>query len=114
MDDESPLDTYINKPDPNFAWYDTTDRVNMLTGGVGHLLNVTSQQWLDPSKAHLQHGGSIWTHQAFTIVPKNLRIKNKAIIYITGGCNENPDITDATDAETLVVDAIGADTGAIA
>lgn len=112
IDDESPLDTYVNKPDPNYAWFDTGARVDMVTS-KGHVLNLTSQQWLDPSRAHLQHGGSIWTHQVLTIIPKVMKIKNKGIIYITGGCNENPSIPKATDEEPLAMNAVATDTGAI-
>jgi PhoPQ-activated pathogenicity-related protein len=110
--DESPLDAYVNKPDPNYAWFDTGVRVNMLTS-EGHMLNLTSQQWLDPSRAHLRDGGSIWTHQVLTIVPKNLKIKNKGIIYITGGCNENPSVPKATDEEPLAMNDVATDIGAI-
>lgn len=110
--DESPLDAYVNKPDPNYGWFDTKERVKTLLGGTGHLLNVTSQQWLDSSRAHV-HGSAIWTHQALAIVPKQLKIKNKAVIYITGGCNENPDVPKATDEEPLAMDAVSSDIGAI-
>jgi PhoPQ-activated pathogenicity-related protein len=113
LNDESPLDTYVNKPDPNYGWSDTGERVNMVTS-EGHLLNLTSQQWLDPSRAHLEHGGSIWTHQVLTIVPKNLKIKNKGMIYITGGCNEHPSVPKATDEEPLAINVVATDTGAIA
>lgn len=114
MDDESPLDKYVNAPDPNYAWHDTTDRVSFLGGSTGHLLNVTSQQWLDPSRAYIQQtGSSIWTHQVLAVVPKKLKLKNKAVIYITGGCNENPTVPKATDEEPLAMDAVGSDIGAI-
>merc|ERR1712137_929223 len=61
----------------------------------------------------LQNGGSIWTHQVLAVVPKKLKVTNKAIIYITGGCNENPDVPKATDEEPLAMDAVGSDIGAI-
>lgn len=113
-DDESPLDTYVNRVDPNYGWRDTGARVSMLLGGTGHLLNVTSQQWLDPSRAHLKDGGSIWSHQALTIVPKNMKIRNKGLIYITGGCNENPQVPKAADEEPAAVDAVSDDIGIVA
>jgi len=85
----------------------------MLSGGTGHLLNVTSQQWLDETRAHVQ-GSSIWSHQVLTIIPKTVKIKNRAFIYITGGCNENPDVPKATDEEPLAMDIAGAQIGSIA
>jgi len=48
----TPLDDYVWKPDANYEW---TDLQKPITGkspsGVswtGHILNVTSQQWLTP------------------------------------------------------------------
>jgi PhoPQ-activated pathogenicity-related protein len=102
----------VNKPDPNYKWSDTSVRVPTILGGSGHLLNVTSQQWLDESRAY-GPDGALWTHQVLTIVPRHLKVKNKAVIYITGGCNENPGVPSATDEEPLAMDAISAQTGAI-
>jgi PhoPQ-activated pathogenicity-related protein len=106
------LDTYVSKADENYKWRDTGARVKMLSGGVGHVLNVTSQQWLDKTRAAVE-GSDIWTHQVTVIVPKNHNIRNKAIIYITGGCNDNPSVPKATDEEPLAMDVIGSETGAI-
>ena len=48
----TPLDDYVSKPEPDFAWRDTGKTVWPLAfGGRAHLLNVTSLAWLDESKA---------------------------------------------------------------
>jgi hypothetical protein len=39
------------------------------------VLNVTSQQWLDPSRAYVPGHGSIWTHQVIVVIPKKLKHK---------------------------------------
>lgn len=47
------------------------------------------------------------------IVPDNLRIKNKAVIYNTGGCNENPGTPKGTDEEPLAMNAVSSQIGVI-
>lgn len=109
--DTNALDEYVSKPDPNFKWRDTGGRVKMLSGATAHILNVTSQQWLDDSRA-VGPNGAIWSHQLTVVVPTK-HTKKKGIIYITGGCNENPGLPSATDEEPLSVDLLAAETGAI-
>jgi len=106
-----PLDDYVSKPDPNYKWSDTGEVVKMLSG-TGYLLNVTSQQWLNESLAQGPNG-ALWTHQVLVVVPKELKVRDRAMIYITGGCNENPSVPKATDEEPLIVDLITKTTGSI-
>lgn len=110
--DESPLDTYLNKPDPNYKWFDTGERVHMISGATAYVLNLTSQQWLDTSRAYGPNG-DIWTHQVTVIVPKKVTVTDSALIYITGGCNENPTTPKATDEEPLLMDRISSQSGCI-
>jgi len=112
LNDISPLDAYLNKVDPNYKWSDTKHTVRMLSGATGYLLNVTSQQWLDTSRA-IGPNGDLWTHQVLVIVPRKVQIADSALIYITGGCNENPGMPKATDEEPLIMDRISSETGAI-
>jgi len=116
-DSESPLDTYMNKPDPHYGWFDTGERVKMALGGTGYLLNVTSQAWRNEDEAYVEHNDgfrtSVWSHQVLVIVPDKLKIRNKAAIYNTGGCNEHPGIPKATDEEPLFMNAVSEQTGAI-
>eukprot|EP01062_Namystynia_karyoxenos_P007973 TRINITY_DN1280_c0_g1_i1.p1 TRINITY_DN1280_c0_g1~~TRINITY_DN1280_c0_g1_i1.p1 ORF type:complete len:532 (+),score=208.14 TRINITY_DN1280_c0_g1_i1:67-1596(+) len=108
----TPLDDYVNKADDNYKWTDTKQTVKMLSGATGHLLNVTSQKWLDESRA-VGPNGALWTHQVLVVVPKQLRVKDRGFIWITGGCNEHPGLPKATDEEPLAVDLIAEATGSV-
>jgi len=107
----TPLDDYVNKPDPNFKWRDTGSEIK-LAFGKGYLLNVTSQQWLDETRA-VGPNGALWTHQVLVIVPDEIKVKDRAMIYITGGCNENPGLPSATDEEPLLMSLVSKQTGSI-
>ena len=109
----NPFNEYINHDDGKFAWKDTGDKIDTLLGGTGYMLNVTSLQWLDESRA-VGPNGALWTHQVLVVVPKNLEIKNRATIYITGGCNEHPSMPKKDDEDLLLVDMIAHGTKSIA
>ena len=64
-----PLDDYVSAPEPSYGWHDTGARVKLPFGGVAHILNVTSQQWLTVEQA-VGPNGAQWTHQVAVIVPK--------------------------------------------
>lgn len=107
-----PIDDYVSKDDGYFSWFDTNQTVKMLSGATGYMLNVTSQKWMNESVA-TGPNGAIWTHQALVVVPKDLRVKDKAVIYITGNCNSNPKMPKATDEEPLAVDVMASSTHSI-
>jgi hypothetical protein len=79
-------------------WHDTGARIKLLFGGVGHVLNVTSQQWLDTSRAATardpQNGGptDIWSHQVVVLVPNVVKHRNVSMAYLTGSCNNKPSV----------------------
>ena len=52
----SPLDAYLSRSEPVYGYKDTGVRIKTLMGGTGHVLNVTSQTWLDKSRAAVQSG----------------------------------------------------------
>eukprot|EP01059_Diplonema_ambulator_P000103 TRINITY_DN10088_c0_g1_i1.p1 TRINITY_DN10088_c0_g1~~TRINITY_DN10088_c0_g1_i1.p1 ORF type:complete len:509 (+),score=198.80 TRINITY_DN10088_c0_g1_i1:51-1577(+) len=108
----TPLDDYLNNDDGEFKWYDTGARITTDLGGTGYVLNVTSQKWLDETKA-VGPDGALWTHQVVVVVPRHQRIFDRAAIYNTGGCNENPSVPKATDEDILVTDILAEGTGAI-
>eukprot|EP01065_Artemidia_motanka_P051275 TRINITY_DN89_c0_g3_i2.p1 TRINITY_DN89_c0_g3~~TRINITY_DN89_c0_g3_i2.p1 ORF type:complete len:510 (+),score=210.59 TRINITY_DN89_c0_g3_i2:70-1599(+) len=108
----TPLDDYVSKDDGYFKWHATNQTVKMLSGATGHIINVTSQKWLDESRA-VGPNGALWTHQALVVVPKNLKVTDRAFIWITGGCNEHPGVPKPTDEEPLAVDVIAESTGSI-
>lgn len=103
--DATPLDEYVGAPSPHYAWHDTGVRIKTLFGGVGHVLNVTSQQWLDSSRAETardpQNGGptDIWTHQVVVLIPNVVKHRNVSMAYLTGSCNNKPSVPKPTDEE---------------
>jgi hypothetical protein len=57
-----PLDEYVSAEDPNYNWYEVENSTfKSLWGGTGHVLNVTSQKWLDEDKVK-GPDGALWTH----------------------------------------------------
>ena len=111
----NPLDDYVSQEDPNYKWRAVPELTfKSFFGGTGHVLNVTSQQWLDESKVS-GPDGSLWTHQVIVIIPKNLKFRNISMAYLTGSCNKNPDapIKPHSDEDVLLVDEIAQDTNAI-
>lgn len=108
-----PLDDYLDKPEPSYKYFNTGATIDTIFGGTAHVLNVTSQQWLDVSRARGPNG-DLWTHQVIVVVPKKLIYTNVSLAYITGNCNENPGVPSATDEELLLADTISHDVGIIA
>ena len=111
------LDDYMAKPEAVFNWSDTGARITTLTGGTGHVLNVTSLTWLDVTRAYsdLPSGRtSVWTHQVIVVVPKKLTYRNISLAYLTGSCNENPKVPSNKDEDLIVADTVAKMTEAIA
>lgn len=115
----TPLDTYIRKPEPVFKWRDTGFVIDkMLFGSTAHMLNVTSLEWLDTSKA-IGPNGAVWTHQVMVVIPKKLTIFNMSTVVLTGSCNADhgngtgPLPPDAKDEYLTVADNIAYQTGGI-
>jgi hypothetical protein len=78
------------------------------------MLNVTSQQWLDVSKAYGPGNTSIWTHQVAVIIPKSLTYPNVSVSYLTIGCNEHPKVPKPDNGDFLNMDQIANNTGVVA
>ena len=108
------FDEYINKEDPNYKWSITGDVLDTLSGGKAYMLNVTSQQWLDVSKAYGPGNTSIWTHQVAVIIPKVLKYPNVSVSYLTIGCNEHPTTPDPNEGDFMNMDQIAKETGVVA
>lgn len=109
----TPLDDYVNKADPEYKWEDTGATFDTTFGGKAYVLNVTSQKWMDTSRA-AGPDGDIWTHQVVVIIPRNLKHDNLSLTYLTGGCNSNPSVPKPGDEDVLVADYVSAESGAIA
>lgn len=103
----TPLDDYVNAPDANYGWFNTKQTIKTISGATAYVLNVTSQKWLDTSRA-AGPDGDIWTHQVIVIIPTKLLYTNVSVAYLTGNCNDNPSLPGPTDEELLLVDTISA------
>lgn len=108
----TPLDDYVNKVDPNYKWFDTHQTFKTQLGGEAHVLNVTSQKWLDISRA-AGPAGDLWQHMVVVVVPKELKYKNMSVAYLTGNCNDNVKPPSKDDEELLLVDTIAHDASMI-
>jgi len=81
----TPLDDYVNLPDPNFKYEDTGIRRGG-NGWTGYVYNMTSQQWLTPEDS----SQPIWWHWLVVIVPHDVVVnRSTAFLYITGGDNRD-------------------------
>ncbi len=95
----TPLDDYVNTPDPNYAWTDTGIVLDGPDGAYkGYVLNMTSQRWLTDADTTR----SIWWHTLVIIVPKYVIHKNSGFLWITGGNNENWSPPKNTDEDIEV------------
>lgn len=99
----TPLDDYVNKPDPNFKFIDTGVRRSG-NGWTGYVYNLTSQMWL--SEANVSR--PLWWHWLIIIIPHDVKMNGtKALLYITG--NDNRDGSEHSipkdDDEDLFVTA---------
>lgn len=115
----TPLDTYIRKVEPKFAWRDTGVVYDKLIfGSTAHMLNVTSLEWLDTTKA-VGPNGALWTHQVLVVIPKKVTITNMSTVVMTGSCNADrgngtgPSPPDSKDEYLVVADAIASNTGGV-
>jgi PhoPQ-activated pathogenicity-related protein len=84
------LDAYVAKPDPAFAW----KVVGQVSGPGYHgaVLELTSQSWLTAKEVDKP----LWKHWLTVVVPDKVA-HDKAFLFITGGKNDDPAPTKATD-----------------
>lgn len=109
------LSDYIAAPDENYGWFEHKNLTfKTLWGNTAHVLNVTSQKWMDESRASAP-GGAIWSHEVVVIIPKNLLHKEIATVYLTGDCNDKPEGTPISkkDLDVIVVDEMAKNSQAI-
>ena len=87
----TPLDDYVNMPDPNFNYVDTGLRRGG-NGWTGYVYNMTSQAWLTPEDS----SQPIWWHWLVIIIPHDVVVnRSSALLYITGGDNRDTTIHGA-------------------
>jgi len=111
----TPLDDYVNKPDPNYSWTDTGYR----TGGKGwsgYVLNMTSQAWLTSGDWSFEPGkgtSPLWWHYMLVVVPDKIYYPDVGFIYITGGGNNPNDIPKNDSEDAFVVATVAINTGCV-
>lgn len=70
---EEALARYVAKPEPDFGWV-LQEKVSV-GGGTVYKLELTSQTWQ----------GITWKHVLHVYEPQDLKIKDHAILFVTGG-----------------------------
>ena len=94
----------MEKEEEVYDWFEVEDStIKSINGGTIHFLNVTSQQWLDESKAYGPNG-DIWTHTVAVNIPKNLKHTNISVALVANGCNDNWKLPSAHDTTILFSD----------
>jgi len=91
-DVETPLDAYVNRPDPTYSYYEVTTYDD--PDFTVHVLNMTSQQWFDESWSE----EPVWWHYLNIFIPKvsEGRIHDAAFLHIGGG-NSNDSLPSMED-----------------
>lgn len=79
----TPLDDYVNEPDPyyNYSLIATKKEV----GFTAYILNMTSQKWMDETYVK----SPIWWHYVVLLVPDKLTRPDAGIVIIDGGKNDD-------------------------
>ena len=79
---ETALDRYVKKPDPNYAW----KLVETISGAgyKGFVIELSSQKWRSESEVDRP----VWKHW-LTIVKPDRVTTNKALLFIGGGNNKD-------------------------
>ncbi|XP_078610552.1 autocrine proliferation repressor protein A-like isoform X1 [Branchiostoma floridae x Branchiostoma japonicum] len=83
----TPLDDYVNKPDPHYSYHEVLEWRLKGPGYTMYLLNMTSQQWLTEDDVDR----SIWWHFLTVTIPDNMSHPDAAFMYIDGGFNNEPE-----------------------
>ena len=106
LSDRTPLDEYVNKVEKAYKWEKQETFHSPIFGSMIHVLNVTSLEWLDTTRA-AGVNGALWTHLVYVAVPRKLTYTNVSFAYITGGDNKKPNVVPGwTDQDVLEVDQL--------
>src|SRR5262245_9222425 len=90
---QTPLDTYVAKPDPTFAW-----KVVRTIAGDGYttfVVDLKSQAWLTEREVDR----TVWQHWLVIVKPDVVK-HDTALLWIGGGKNGSA-IPDAANARTV-------------
>ncbi|XP_035686953.1 autocrine proliferation repressor protein A-like [Branchiostoma floridae] len=80
----TPLDDYVNKPDPHYSYHEVLEWRLKGPGYTMYLLNMTSQQWLTEEEV----SRPIWWHFLTVTIPDNITHPDAAFMFIEGGRND--------------------------
>eukprot|EP01013_Petalomonas_cantuscygni_P008288 TRINITY_DN21004_c0_g1_i1.p1 TRINITY_DN21004_c0_g1~~TRINITY_DN21004_c0_g1_i1.p1 ORF type:complete len:562 (-),score=146.05 TRINITY_DN21004_c0_g1_i1:753-2339(-) len=105
---DTPLDKFVNAPDPAYSWHDTGHRIN-LGLATGYVLNMTSQTWVTPDN----NTRPVWWHTMVVVVPLEWDRSRDGFVYVTGGSNHNGEVPTAEDEDVLVVASVAIESGTI-
>lgn len=88
--ERTPLDDYIDKPEDVYGW----TKVGAFEGDgfTGHVLELTSQTW----RSEAEVDRPVWKHW-LTIVEPDEVSSDAALLYITGGDNDDAIPTEASE-----------------
>ncbi len=82
-------------------------------GYTSYLLNMTSQRWLtDADFSAGSESGSIWWHYLVVIVPDEIKYKQNASLWITGG-SQRSGLPDPHSEDVALAAALAMTTGTI-
>ena len=107
------MDEYISKDDGYFKWHVEPEKLikKSLFGNQVHILNVTSQKWMDESR-YSGPDGAVWKHQVAIVIPSTLSDTKHAGVWIDSPCStEKP---SKFEENILVTDQVAHNTQAIA
>ncbi|XP_025106923.1 autocrine proliferation repressor protein A-like isoform X2 [Pomacea canaliculata] len=106
--DATPLDDYVNKPDPFYTW--TT--LNWKYRGPDftlYVINMTSQMWM--SGVESRH--PIWWHYLYVAVPDRITRPEAGLLYISYGGNGPNYIPDVDDEFISFITLMAVSTGTV-
>jgi PhoPQ-activated pathogenicity-related protein len=84
------LSDYVAAPEEVYDWFEYTNLTFTTNwGNTGRVLNVTTQKWMDESRAAGPRG-AIWDHEVIVVIPKDLEFTHIATVTMFGSCNGNP------------------------
>ncbi|XP_035694469.1 autocrine proliferation repressor protein A-like [Branchiostoma floridae] len=89
----TPLDDYVNKPDPHYSYHEVLEWRLKGPGYTMYLLNMTSQQWLTEEEVDR----TIWWHFLTVTIPDNMAHSDAAFLYIDDGDNDKPESLPSHD-----------------
>ncbi|XP_035694468.1 autocrine proliferation repressor protein A-like [Branchiostoma floridae] len=83
----TPLDDYVNKPDPHYSYHEVLEWRLKGPGYTMYLLNMTSQQWLTEDEVDRP----IWWHFLTVVIPDNMTYPDAGFLFIDGDKNDHPE-----------------------